>query len=577
MPKGRESVDLGQRMTSSTDVPFAYAAILRLAVVLVAGVGGGCSDPDETSNDRTAQIQDGVVIDIKAGVVRGQLLDGVRTWRGLPYAATPTGTRRFRPPQPHPGWSEPLHALAHGRACAQASSFTDAFDPTSGEDCLYLSVASPAAAPKSPLPVMVWIHGGAFVTGHGGEVKTDPAKLVAHHNVVVVRINYRLGVSGFVHLPQLLANDGDEAASADNASIGNVGLRDQVAALQWVQANIRAFGGDPNNVTVFGQSSGGLSVCALLTSPLSGGLFHRAIIQSGSCHVRLPSAAAAKKQSEALLDTVGCATATNPLSCLRSKPIEDLVSAAIPGEKLPGGLFFGTVSQRVWTPFVDGDFLLQQPSWLMDQSNVHDVQVIVGSNKDDGRLFQLGLLGGAAVKTDKEYLQAIGRRFGIKAHDIVAKYPPSKFGGHDLALAEVATDAFFTCPARRTAKALGAYAAVYRYHFEFPPMGSVGGGLGVLHGAEVPYVFGNGADGEVAAMSADEAKVSALMQRYWVRFAKTGDPNSSVGAVDSDPLWPKSDGKDALLRIKAAVESGSELKAEICDFWDKIPFHVEVP
>ncbi len=530
---------------------------------------GGCDAPQSVTESQllSQSIVKGLTIPTGQGAVRGVLQGDVRAWRGLPFAVTPTGAHRFRPPAAHPHWSGVLDVTKHGLSCARADLLSGKYDANSGEDCLHLAVYSPHPAPSAALPVMVWVEGGPFIYGEGGLPLSDGVDLVRDHDVVVVAVNYRQGALGFLRLPELVAEDGDKMESS-----ANLGLQDQVAALRWVRDNIGAFGGDRDNVTLFGQSAGGTSVCALLTTVDSAGLFRRAIIQSGLCHVRLPSADFARQQGLKLAAALGCTVAGDRAACLRGKPVQHLVSA-VPGKPSPpGGPLFAMSAQPLWSPFVDGQVLTAQPAAMLDTSLTHFVQVLIGSNRDEARLFHQGLLGDTLVSNDKEYLHAIGRRFGNRAHEIVGKYPPGDHGGRNMALAQVATDAFFTCPARRTAKALAAYTTTYRYQFEHQPTATALDDIGVFHSAELPYVFGNDGGMIVGAAQGNGLLVSALMQRYWTRFATTGDPNGG-----DDPTWSTWTAKDEHMRIAQPAKQGEGLKTDICDFWDTIPFHEELP
>jgi para-nitrobenzyl esterase len=542
-----------------------FVRLLATTFGIFLVVLSGCEPEPSASPIEKADIATGLRFTIGGGEVLGRVHDGVRSFKGLPYAATPTGALRFRPPTPHAGWTGTLDAGAHGFACSQAGLVTGTFDEGSGEDCLHLSVHTPNPAPSKALAVIVWLHGGHFISGHSGNALYDGADLVRDNDVVVVTVNYRLGALGLLNLAALRDEDGPETGSS-----ANIAIQDQIAALQWVSDNIDRFGGDKGNVTVMGSSSGGLSVCVLLTTSGSFGLFQRAVIQSGGCHVRMSSKSLAQRQSLKLANAVGCSSAQGRMTCLRAKTAAQLATALKVDQPLPGGLLFGTVNPPVWLPFVDGTILAAQPGVMLEASKAHFVEVIVGSNRDEARGFAHGLLGSVSPKTDKEYLHAIGRRFGVQAHEVVARYPPATLGGYDKALAQVGTDAFFTCPARRTAKALAGYTTAYRYHFEREPTGAFMPEIGVFHGAEIPYVMGNSDTGAMGDLQGNGIEVSALVQGYWVRFAKTGNPNGG-----GDPVWPKWSDEDPHMRFTNSAGADTELRKEACDFWDTIPFHEE--
>ncbi|HVV24890.1 MAG TPA: carboxylesterase family protein, partial [Pseudonocardiaceae bacterium] len=344
------------------------------------------------------------------GLVRGVTATGVDEFLGVPYAAPPVGRLRWQPPQPAARWNGVRDATAFAPHCAQpAGSFGQG---STAEDCLYLNVFAPAHRARN-LPVMVWIHGGSLVTGESDDYL--PTDLV-HDGVVVVTLNYRLGALGFLAHP------------AFGAHSGNYGLMDQQAALRWVQRNIGGFGGNARNVTIFGESAGGLSVLSQLASPGSRGLFERAIVESGSYNPTQASLAQAEASGEAFADKVGCSDQT--AACLRSVPVTTLLADENTG----------------YTPDIDGVVLTQQLSTSFATGRFHHVPVMDGTNHDEWRLF-VGAdeLAGHPV-TAANYQATISATLGVPATVaavIAAEYPLSDYDVPGEAMGAVGTDAIF--------------------------------------------------------------------------------------------------------------------------------------
>jgi para-nitrobenzyl esterase len=416
----------------------------------------------------------------------------VRSFLGVPYAAPPVGDLRWRPPQPFAHWSGVRPATAFGPHCAQpASPFGTA---STSEDCLYLNVFAPAR-PMVGAPVMVWIHGGALTVGESDDY--NPASLVAR-GVVVVTLNYRLGALGFLAHPALTAE------SVHRAS-GNYGLLDQQAALRWVARNIRAFGGNPHNVTIFGESAGGLSVHSQLASPLAAGLFDRAIVQSGAYQ----PVQATLANAEAAGSRFACAD--QDAACLRALPVTTILAKQIGG-----------------APNVDGYVLKQSIVDSFTTGAFNRVPVIEGSNHDEWRLFvaqseaQSGVPLSAAA-----YIPAIAATLGLSldaATALAAKYPLSAYPSPSVALGAVGTDVIFACNARRLAGLLSAHVPTYQYEFNdpnapmpfFPPVSFP---TGAYHAAEIQYLFDSG-----TALDPSQRALSRRMVGFWTAFARFGTP-----------------------------------------------------
>jgi para-nitrobenzyl esterase len=499
-------------------------------------------------------------VELDTGVVRGTDDGrGVRSWLGIPYAAPVVGDLRWRPPRPPLAWDGARDATKVGHKCPQPTVLT----PGGGaEDCLTLNVWTPAPAPSSA-PVMVWIHGGAFVFGSGGDSFYAGSELARTRGVVVVTINYRLGGLGFFAHPALAAEDPDHPTS------GNYGLLDQIAALEWVQRNIAGFGGDAGNVTLFGESAGGFSTCAHYASRETSDLFHRAIVQSGTCssstgleRTRAESEAAAI----ALAEKLGCAgTGADVIACMRGQADFTIVDeTALPPieEQKPGGWFYIDAPSNV-LPHVDGIVLPAPIEQRLAAGNYPPRPMIAGSNRDEGTLFHTTLLS-KVVMTESQYRATLGRKFGNDMIDaIVAHYSPSTFASPNAALAEVTGDAFFVCPARRNVRAIArAGARVHRYTFELPLEQALIADLGAFHSAEIPFVFG--LDTFPLGKVGSSAGLSEVIQGYWTRFAATGNPDG-----DGVP-WPAHDASDQLIAFDVPVAARAGYKTAACDFWDAL-------
>ncbi len=501
---------------------------------------------------------DGLTITIDTGTVAGTQSGDVRSFRGIPYAAPPTGTNRWRAPQPAEHWEGVLDAIELGAQCPQSLSLAGRSEE---ENCLFVNVWSPAGASK--LPVMVWLHGGAFILGSGGDKYYDGAA-IASNDVVVVTLNYRLGLFGFLSHPALRTDD------PAFPTAGNYGLEDQRAALQWVQRNIAAFGGDPKRVTLFGESAGGYSTCVHYLSSRTAGLFEAAISESGLCGspvLEIPRATA-EAQGVTLAEGLGCpGTDAAAVACLRTKPVAALLAATpLPANTdPPGGPIYQTKILPGSLPSVDG-YVIEKPlAAAVAAQGFEPRPLIIGNVKDEGTLFH-SLLFAQEVPDEAGYRAALATRYAPAAVDaIVAHYPVATYGSANRALAEVTGDTLFMCPSRRTARAIStAGAPVYRYSFERALEQPFTANLGVFHSSELPFVFGN--DAFPLGRVGSSTELSVTMQAYWVRFAKTHDPNG-----DSAMEWPVYDAADKHLVFDVPMSTGSAIKAADCAFWDSLP------
>ncbi|MCC6553334.1 MAG: carboxylesterase family protein [Polyangiaceae bacterium] len=519
---------------------------LASALVVLAAAGCSSEEPENGGPGGAAPAPLDVMTD--KGPVKGALAGSTRAFLGIPYAAPPVGDLRWRAPAPHAAWTEPLLAAAKGPACAQMNPLTGSFMSTSSEDCLTVNVWTPERSASAGLPVLVWIHGGAFVLGSGSEDAYDGQRLSEASGAVVITLNYRLGPLGFLALPELRSED------AAHPSTGGYGLEDQRAALEWVKANAAAFGGDPGNVTIFGESAGGISVCHHLVSPRSKGLFQRAIIESGPCDT-VTAEADATAQGADLVEALGCAGG-DALACLRGKSAEEILGA------LPAGadFIFGGTS---WYPMLDGWNLPGLPGELLASGAFEKVPVLLGANADEGTLF-LALAG--ATIPDEAAFEALAEQL-VPGHgaEVVSHYPSATYGSPEEAAMAAIGDAGFVCPTRRAARAIAAAGApAFLYHFTYEPAGTLLGDLGAFHSAEVKYVFGNPGQLQPQPLTEEELALSAEIMGYWSRHAEGGDPNGG-GA----PPWPAYDEQaDENIVLDMTISKQAGLKEELCDFWD---------
>ena len=536
-------------------------AVVTIGILFAAGCGSGnegTGGSPGTGGSGTGGAGTGgsgggteamLVVKTDKGSVQGTLLGDTRAFLGIPYAAPPVGPLRWKSPQPAAAWTETRDATKKGVFCPQKGSLGNMPMTGTSEDCLTVNVWTPAASAPST-PVLVWIHGGGFVSGSGAAGTYDGAQLSAATGAVVITMNYRLGPLGWLAHSALTAEDPAYPSS------GMYGFEDQRAALAWVKANAAAFGGDPGNVTLFGESAGGIATCLHLFSPKSEGLFHRAIVQSGACTLRGSTQQIAEAQGNDFATALGCTDATKTLECLRGKTPDEALLA------LPGKVGEIGPDGAAWVPVIDHVNIDDQPSALLAAGKFTKMPVILGSNRDEGVIFfSLGL----SVTSETDYTALMDGIFGGNGAAIVAKYPASAYGGSLTQAASTAVgDGFFSCPARRTARGLAAGgASVYFYHFTNAPK-TLLGDLGSFHSAEVPFIFGNAYLG--ISLDEEQQKLAATMQKYWFGLAKAGDPNTS-----GTPTWPKYDAaKDENVVLDLAITTQSGLKKDACDFWDGI-------
>ena len=500
---------------------------------------------------RDAAGGDPAVIAIEGGKISGVApagADRVWSYRGIPYAAPPVGNRRWRAPQPVVSWDGIRDATRFAAACLQQKRGEDAFygqvvDGMS-EDCLYLNVWSGAKRPERR-PVMVWLHGGGLISGHGGEVTYDGAAL-AKRGVVVVTINYRLSVFGYLAHP-LLADESEHHAS------GNYGTLDEIAALKWVQTNIAAFGGDPQQVTIFGESAGSWSVNHLTATPLAKGLFKRAIGQSGAGFGSFATASSKREVEDAgerFVKAVLGPASTPSLEALRAMSAEDILVRA---------------PARV-SPNVDGWVFPDTIYNIFAAGHQNAVPVIVGSNADEGA----SLGAGRGAMTLSEYRKMARDTYGDLAEQFLATYPAATESDVLQARIQSNTDQSFGWEMRTWARLTATTASTaYLYLFTRVPPAPDANRYGAFHAADVPYVFGTLGKSpyQYANRAYDEVdrKLSATMMSYWVNFATTGDPNGA-----NLPRWsPYTMKDDNTMEFGDTVQLRQGIRKERLDFMDR--------
>jgi len=461
---------------------------------------------------------------IESGIIGGKQEGTVNAFLGIPYAAAPVGDLRWRAPAPPSKWTGVRQATEFGPRCMQGRIYSDMVFRDSGpsEDCLSLNVWAPADARK--LPVMVWIYGGGFLAGGTSEPRQDGQNL-AKLGVVVVSMNYRLGVFGFFTHPDLATESGKKAA-------GNYGLLDQTAALQWVQRNIATFGGDPGNVTVFGESAGSFSVSAQMASPRAKGLFHKAIGESGAAFYShdLPFKTLEEREQE---DAKFVESALGPktLVALRALLAGKLLEASL-REKDGKRVFH-------FRPNVDGDFLPESIPAIFAQGKQNDVPLLVGWNRDEGH-FSLAN-GKSAAASAREKAE---KEFGTRSAEFLRLYSGPSETDVERSLSDFEGDRFIAFSTWKwlEAQKTSGKQVVYRYRFDHPlPSADKTARSGADHSAEIEYVFGQ-LDSKALPFQAEDRKLSEQIQKYWSNFARNGDPNGpglpSWPAYDAGSGWP---------------------------------------
>jgi para-nitrobenzyl esterase len=493
----------------------------------------------------------------QSGPLKGIMNGTTAEFLGIPYAVPPVGSLRWTPPQSFGRWHGLLNASNFGSACTQGGR--------GSENCLFLNVYVPNFKKNGhkrggALPVMFWIHGGGLVSGAGSDY--DPTPLV-NQGVIVVTINYRLGLLGFF---------AQSAIDGEGHENGNYGLMDQQLAMNWVQSNIGAFGGDPGNVTIFGESAGGHSVYCQLASPTAAGLFAHAIAESGSyvifeqfLQAIIPISDAETTgdglvpSGAAIADSVGCSSQT--AACLRGVSNTEMISVQ------PGTLY----------AFVDGTLLTETPQDAFTSGNFNRVPIIAGTNHDEWRIFVAEQydLQGNPILTQTEYNDAVVLMWtSALAPFVEFLYPYASFPSGGVALGASGTDGIFACGARNADQLLSQFTTTFAYEFNDenapPPQSQVPGltfSLGAFHSAELQYLFNIGFFFE---LNASQQQLSQAMVSYWTHFAATGDPNSA-----STPTWApyatNADQFQSLIPPTPVVESTFNTDHQCDSFWNLVP------
>jgi para-nitrobenzyl esterase len=488
------------------------------------------------------QVQAGnLIVTTAQGRLRGQTAGTTDEFLGVPYAAPPVGRLRWRAPQPPAHWTGVRAATQFGSHCPQYGSKFGV--GSMSENCLFLNVYTPSHASRA-LPVLVWIHGGDLTAGESDDY--NPAGLV-QAGTVVVTVNYRLGALGFLAHPALAARPGGPA--------GDYGLMDQQAALRWVQRNIRGFGGDPRNVTIAGESAGGLSVLAQLVSPAARGLFAKAIVESGAYSLLLPGLQAAESSGEAFGAKAGCAGQT--AACLRGLPVTTILNDQ------------GAVGMNV-----DGAVLPQSIGTALASGGFSHVPVINGTNHDEWRLFIAIFRPLTGPVTAANYQSMIASTASVspaEAAVVATRYPLSSFASPADALGAVGTDAIFACPALTIDRELSRYAPTFAYEFNdehaperfLPPVS--GFSYGAAHASEIQYLFQLNVTPYPGFFTSGQQQLAAGMQRYWTTFARQGSASSS-GAPAWPPFRTGSQQMMSLIPPAPRVETGFAAEHQ-CAFW----------
>jgi len=560
-PRARESRAAGDAVLtlSSPRVDAGANNRITLAARYPGSAGGGWNRAGTLAR-YSDTILPRVTVATREGLVAADPVtdSGSVRYLGIPYAAPPIGEDRWRAPRPAAPRTSLLGAYDTTPSCPQDTSqaFAGAAPATLSEDCLTLNVWV-ARLPRAPsLPVMVWIHGGGLVQGGalienppgGGLLGYDGTNAIAR-DVVFVSINYRLGPLGFLALPEL------SLESPDSPSSGNAGFLDQVQALRWVRDNIAAFGGDPRNVTIYGESAGGVSVCAHLASPLSRGLFQRAIVQSGSCANTLQALdrtvgtlEPAYVQGERVAARAGCPAGPARLDCLRAKSAQELVVAG------QGTVGFGREGEGYGFK-LDGHAFDRAPGIALADGSAAPVPLVIGTNEDEATVLLAPSLKPA---TAEAYEALVRTRFPLIAEAILARYPASAYQPPWRAFAAIVTDVGFICPSIRAARTHAAQGnPTYAYYFtQTSPAAPE---LGAFHALEIPYLFN-----VITPTAPGAAGLADRMRQAWTTFARTGVPDTGAA-----PAWPPSPASGALgLELNGAgdrVVSG--YRSEYCAFW----------
>lgn len=511
-------------------------------MLIVVGCGRGATDLS--------------LVQIDSGTISGAMDAGVRVFRGIPYAAPPTGDCRWKPPQPAEPWEGVRECTEWGFSCVHVPYPPESMwtgpewdDPAEqDEDCLHLNVWTAAESADEKRPVMVWIHGGSL-KHESGSVGAYGGANLARKGVVAVTINYRLGPFGYLAHPEL-------TQESEHHSSGNYGVLDQIAALEWVQRNIAAFGGDPDRVTIFGESAGSWSVNFMVASPLARDLFHRAIGQSGAGFgpmVHLDRERSGRRSAEqtgmAFAGVLGSDDEPASLEAMRAVPAEEILAK------------FSEVPEAYVGPNVDGWVFPEEIHTIFEQGRQNPVPVIVGSNADEGSMY----VGPKAPATIEDFRLFAQKRYGVFADDFLGAYPVGDDSEVRDAFVDSVGHAIFTWEMRKWASMTVTVGAdAWLYHFTRVPPIAESDIYGSHHGAEIVYVIGNFHLASFTPEPEDE-KLAETMSGYWVNFATTGNPNGP-----GLPEWPAYGvEKEAFMEFGDTIQPGEHLLERECDFFER--------
>ena len=495
------------------------------------------------------------------GLVAGLSEGGMCVYKGIPYAKPPVGELRWKSPEAPAKHEGTLAAKSFGPECSQIE-MAPAYlrigqKPNRSEDCLYLNVWRPEKS--GVFPVMVWIHGGGLTSGTGSDAMYWGDRLAAQKDVVVVTINYRLGALGFLALKGLSAED-------PRQSSGNYGLLDQVQALKWVKQNIAGFGGDPKNVTIFGESAGGWSVCLHLASPLSAGLFQHAILESGGCDTT-------RTMDQGFADgddfaaKLGC-SGPDAVSCLRSKSADQVVAAMKPRKESTGDYLLLKNWDHIWSPHEDGWFLKEMPIKSLQSGNYNKVPFMVGSNLNEDKLFAAESKISNRMTSKSKVTGAVKKSLGLElAPQFEKLYPYKNYPRTMDALVDAKGDIHLGCKCFDAAEAAAPAAPTYYYRFDYhhhraPDI------LGAAHGLEIGFIFDSLDRSFTRVLYSGGQKKAARpligeVMSYWTNFAKTGNPNGP--GLKEWPAYDHAKRSRMILDEPLHVEAADNVAR--CEFW----------
>ena len=528
--------------------------LTTLAVFIFYGFQGTAFSQDESCKG----------IPTTKGPINGVFLEDskVCAFLGVPYAAPPLGKLRFALPAEHEPWAGPLEANKVSFQCPQTPSpMTDTNIPMN-EDCLYLNVWQPVSGGGLKKPVMVFIHGGGFIVGSGGNEAYNGATLSGMGDVVVVTLNYRLGVLGFL---------AHQAFADKNGGTGNWGLYDQLAALRWVKENISNFGGDPDNVTLFGHSAGGMSVGLLLASPLSTGLFSKAILHSGPPILLNIPLEKAKADALVIARKLGCGDPAAAADCLRSLDSGKIL------KEVPLGIFVMDTAEAgkkfFVVPVIDGEIIPDSPYKIFREGKFNtSVTVMLGTTKDEAAYFTTK----KKLKQEKDFKEnfdldisnvkeTLGVGLAGKPGELEGMYPVSNYPSVEKAYQDFICDVGFTCPTELLGEMIARYQPnVYRFYHTKDPVRIFN--WGAFHGSELPYVFGNFVMMGQKFRNKDNLKLSKTMISLWSAFARTGSPQA-----EGVPPWPKYDVENrSFMELGDKITVGNNLKRGKCEVMERV-------